>query len=344
MSGSTPYTARSPTQSNQYPPYSPTHPNRPFYSHHEPYHIPSQHLVQTTPPFPPASLVQSPLHNRPPTLASPLSAPNSLPPPPLPPSTHYQAYPTSPSAQQLRSSGAGYPVPLMPAYDGSPTHTHPSAHPSSLQSPIREQHHLPNGRHNDSTPVEPRPVSKDVSHYLLTTELSTYCLPQKPDRTSNPMSFASILGPSNNEPSPKPSPSSLPRVLTPPPKPVMDTKKTIAKQELKNLPPAETNGAMTNGHVAVPSRVVLHAPLSKEHISPLKPRKMATDAEADKILKALAQIDEAVYPDTDNGFYELKELFKQRSRKRKALIEETESRKKQVCCRFCYRFSLGQPC
>ena len=33
MSGSTPYAARSPTQSNPYPPYSPTHPNRPFYNH-----------------------------------------------------------------------------------------------------------------------------------------------------------------------------------------------------------------------------------------------------------------------------------------------------------------------
>lgn len=142
MSGSTPYTARSPTQSNQYPPYSPTHPNGPFYSHHEPYHIPSQHLIQTTPPFPPASLVQSPLLNRPSHLASPLSAPNSLPPPPLPPNSHYQVYPTSPSAPHLRSSSAGYPVNPMSVFDGTSTHAHPSAHSPPGQSAIREQHHL----------------------------------------------------------------------------------------------------------------------------------------------------------------------------------------------------------
>lgn len=145
------------------------------------------------------------------------------------------------------------------------------------------------------------------------------------------MSFASILGPSNNEVSPKPPPSSLPRPSTPPPKPVMETKKVVAKQELNSLPPVETNGAATNGYVEAPSKVAFNAPRPREFIAPSKPRKMATDAEADRILKALAQIDEATHDDVDVGFYESKELFKQRGRKRKATIEEGESRKKKVC-------------
>lgn len=145
------------------------------------------------------------------------------------------------------------------------------------------------------------------------------------------MSFASILGPSNNEVSPKPPPSSLPRPSTPPPKPVIESKKVIAKQELDSLPPVETNGAATNGYVEAPAKVVFNAPRRREFIAPSKPRKMATDAEADRILKALAQIDEATHDDVDVGSYESRELFKQRGRKRKATIEEIESRKKKVC-------------
>lgn len=332
MSGSTPFTARSPTQSNQYPPYSPTHPNRPFYSHHEPFQIPSQHLTQTTPPFPPASMAQSPLHNRPPpTLASPLPAPNALAPPPLPTSSLYQLLP-----QQLRLSSNGYLVNAMPSYEDSPTHAHPSAHsPPPLQSPIREQHNLSNGRHNDAGVTESRPLSKDVSCCLRNIELFTHTLPQKPDRTSNPMSFASILGPSNNEPSPKPSESKLPRPSTPPPKPVMDTKKAVDKHESRRLASMDTNGTATNGYAEVPSKLAFNVPTQRDYVAPSKPRKMATDGEADRILKALALIDETTYHDTDVGFHEFKELFKQRSRKRKADVEESESRKKKVHCHFC---------
>src|SRR6201996_72554 len=166
MSGSTPYAVRSPSQSNQYPPpYSPTHPNRPFFGH-EPFSIPPpQHLVQT-PPFPPASLVQSPLHNRP-TLASPLPAPTALPPPPPPPGSigagpQYQSLPSSPPFALQRSYSGHLVHPIMPPqYDGNPPHAHPAG--SALQSPLREHHSLTNGRPSEMSSSESRPQSKDVS-------------------------------------------------------------------------------------------------------------------------------------------------------------------------------------
>lgn len=164
MSGSTPYAVRSPSQSNQYPPpFSPTHPTRPFFGH-EPFSIPPpQHFVQT-PTFPPASLIHSPLHNRP-TLASPLPAATALPPPP-PLSTslgsHYQPLPSSPPYAHQRSYSGHLMHPAMPtAYDVHPSHAHPAI--PLLQSPIREHHSLTNGRPSEMSSSESRPQSKDVS-------------------------------------------------------------------------------------------------------------------------------------------------------------------------------------
>src|ERR1700710_1534603 len=200
MSGSTPYAVRSPSQSNpQYPPpYSPTHPNRPYFGH-EPYSIPPpQHIMQTPPPFSPASLVHSPLHNRP-TLASPLAAPTaSLPPPPLPvgagPQYQHQPLPSSPPFALQRSYSGHLVHPIMPSqYDVNPSHAHPA-----LQSPLREHHSLTNGRPTEMSSSESRPQSKDVSPHLVTVRNALTFIPQRPERSSNPMSFASILGPSNH--------------------------------------------------------------------------------------------------------------------------------------------------
>jgi hypothetical protein len=170
MSGSTPYAVRSPSQPNhQYPPqpFSPTHPNRPYFAHEPGYSIPPpQHLVQT-PPFPPASIVHSPLHTRP-TLASPLPAPTALPPPPLPVGAgpQYQSLPASPPFALQRSySGHLIHAPMMAPYDGNSSHAHPST--SALQSPLREHHNLPNGRPSENSTGESRPQSKDVSQTAL---------------------------------------------------------------------------------------------------------------------------------------------------------------------------------
>lgn len=169
MSGSTPFTARSPTQSNQYPPYSPSHPNRPYFGH-EPFQIPPpQHLMQTPPPFQPASLVHSPHQHRQSSLASPLPAPNALPPPPPPPPVgnapgYAQPLNSSPPFS-LQRSYPGHLVPptMPPQYDGTSSHAHPPGPPASgLQSPIRDHHSLSNGRLADNHHTESRPQSKEV--------------------------------------------------------------------------------------------------------------------------------------------------------------------------------------
>ncbi|KIW76047.1 hypothetical protein Z517_10792 [Fonsecaea pedrosoi CBS 271.37] len=334
MSGSTPYAVRSPTQSNQYPPpYSPTHPNRPFFVH-EPFQIPPQHLIQTPPPFPPASLVHSPHHTRP-TLASPLPSASALPPPPpppLPPSIgagpQYQPLTSSPPFALQRSYSGHLVHPSMPsAYDVNPSHAHPAGPPSSaLQSPLRDHHSLTNGRPGDISSSDSRPQSKD-----------------KPDRASNPMSFASILGPSNNEPSPKMAEAKLPpaRPATPPPPPpsapapvpislpVVESKIVPEKVPATKMLDLSPGLPLGNGHTKSQSKAEAVFP-PKKHLAPPRPRKILTEGEADKILKALAVIDETVFSDAEDAAWsEYKERYKQRSRKRAADVYEGELHKRK---------------
>ncbi|ETI23502.1 hypothetical protein G647_05304 [Cladophialophora carrionii CBS 160.54] len=315
MSGSSPYAVRSPSQSNQYPPpYSPTRPNRPFFGH-EPFSIPPpQHLVQT-PPFPPTSLVQSPLHNRP-TLASPLPAPNALPPPPPPPPSigagpQYQPLPSSPPFALQRSYSGHLVHPTMPPqYDGTPSHAHPTS--SALQSPLREYHSLTNGRPSEISSSESRPQSKD-----------------RPERSSNPMSFASILGPSNNEPSPKPSESKqpAPRPATPPSKPAAESK-PVAEKPTK-LPEIGSILSVVNGDPK-PAPKTETVQVQRRYVPPPPPRTKATDEELEKISKALNLIDEIAFSDVeDAGWAEHMQLYKQRSKKRAAIVLDSELHKRK---------------
>ncbi|KAI1612220.1 adenosinetriphosphatase [Exophiala viscosa] len=317
MSGSTPFTARSPTQSNQYPPYSPSHSNRPYYGH-EPYQIPPpQHLTQTPPPFPPASLVHSPHQHRQPTLASPLPASNALPPPP-PPVGNVPGYPqqltSSPPFALQRSYQGHLPPPNMPPqYDGAPSHAHPPGPPApGLQSPIRSHHNLSNGRPTDNLHPDSRPQSKE-----------------KPDRASNPMSFASILGPSNNEPASKPVESKPPGPITPPPKPVGESKISPEESLVVKQPSFDSSQPLTNGDVK-PAAKADTVQVARKFDAPAKPRTMLTEREADKVLKALAGVDDSQLSDVEEvGFYEHKERYKQRSRKRAAEVGEAELRKRK---------------
>ncbi|KIW97294.1 uncharacterized protein Z519_02686 [Cladophialophora bantiana CBS 173.52] len=329
MSGSTPYAVRSPTQSNQYPPpYSPSHPNRPFFGH-EPFQMPPQHLIQTPPPFPPASLVHSPHHTRP-TLASPLPSTSALPPPPPPPlpppsigaGPPYQPLTSSPPFSLQRTYSGHLVHPSMPSpYDVNPSHAHPPGPPSSaLQSPMRDHHSLSNGRPADMSSSESRPQSKD-----------------KPDRASNPMSFASILGPSNNEPSPKISEAKLPpqRPATPPPppplskEPFVESKPAPEKPPVTRMPEVGANQTLGNGITkSQPKAEAVHA--SKKYVAPPRPRKILTEGEADKILKALAVIDDTSFSDAeDASWFEHKERYKQRTRKRAADVYEVELHKRK---------------
>ncbi|EHY57140.1 putative DNA helicase ino80 [Exophiala dermatitidis] len=319
MSGSTPFATRSPTQSKQYPPYSPTHPNRPYYGH-EPFQIPPQHLIQTPPPFPPASLVQSPHHHRPPTLASPLPAPNTLPPPSVGTGPQYPPLASSPSfplqgTYSRHLASASNPSPNMPAqYDGTPTHAHPSGpSPSSLPSPMRDQHILPNGRSTEGAFQESRPHSKD-----------------KPDRASNPMSFASILGPSHHEPTSKVADGKPSRPATPPPaKSVLESKPVPEEPLVAKLPDLGQPRHVLNGEAKLQSRAdSLH--FQRKIVAPSKPRTILTEREAEKILKALSSIEEGPLSDVeDGGLLEQKGRYKQRSRKRAADVAESELHKRK---------------
>ena len=63
----------------------------------------------------------------------------------------------------------------------------------------------------------------------------------------------------------------------------------------------------------------------------MKPRKVATDAEADKIIKAMAAIEDEDLSDLeDPKFREMEEHYKRTSLKRAADIEEAESVKRKV--------------
>jgi hypothetical protein len=164
MSGSAPFpAARSPTQSNHFPPpYSPTHSNRPYYNHEYP-QPPPQHVMQTPPPFPPASLVHSPHHARP-GLTSPLPPPSSSLPPPPPGNSTYQPLTSSPP-YPIQRTYAGHMGNMPAPYEGTPTsHAHPSSRQESvLQSPIREHHPMPNGLLREHQASDLRPQSKEVA-------------------------------------------------------------------------------------------------------------------------------------------------------------------------------------
>ena len=144
------------------------------------------------------------------------------------------------------------------------------------------------------------------------------------------MSFASILGPPNNEPSPKFSETKLPRPATPPPKAVVESKLLPEKHDAPRLPEIDSSCHLVNGEAKSQRKAeVVHHRI--KHSVPAKPRKVLTDMEADKILKALAIIDDATFSDVEEvGFYEHKERFKQRSRKRAADVCQSELRKRKV--------------
>lgn len=119
--------------------------------------------------------------------------------------------------------------------------------------------------------------------------------------------------------------------MTPPVIPVMEMhvpeQPTAVKlPEIESPPPPP----LTNGEAKAQPKPEPKSS-SKKHAVPPKPRKILTEKEADKILKALAMIDEGPLSDVDDGsFYEQKEQYKQKSRKRAADIGEAELQKRKV--------------
>ncbi|KAK5193031.1 putative DNA helicase ino80 [Exophiala xenobiotica] len=143
------------------------------------------------------------------------------------------------------------------------------------------------------------------------------------------MSFASILGPSNNEPAPKPVETKPPRPSTPPPKPVAETRILLEVPSVIEQQEADSPKPLTNGDVQeqTDTDTVL---VATRYVAPAKPRKTLTELEADKVLKALNHVEEDPQSDVEDvGFYDQKERYKQKGRKRAAEISETELRKRK---------------
>ncbi|KAK5945064.1 putative DNA helicase ino80 [Knufia obscura] len=187
----------------------------------------------------------------------------------------------------------------------SSAHAHPHSRQGSLhQSPGRAYTPIANGLSRDPPPQDMRPQSQG-----------------KPDRASNPMSLGSILSSSNNEPSPPKHPDSLPRPLQP--------SQPIDSSVKHEYPPqpvvlASPNHKM-NG-IIEPSR----SKAKEESVIVDKPRHIMTKHEKEKFAAAVAEIDDADFSDEDAvGFYDLKQLYLQRTKKRAREIEIFEASKKR---------------
>ncbi|CAL5872166.1 uncharacterized protein PFLUO_LOCUS6424 [Penicillium psychrofluorescens] len=227
MTGAPPYNPQSsPSQQQRFPAYSSPSKNHPYYPSNEQQQPPSQqqqqqypqHPPQTPPGYGPSSIARSPRFSQ----ASP-PMPGSLPTPLNGSAPPHPAHPEPSSSQYQSHSTSGTPqLPLPRPFSGSvlpgngaspygpPTpHGHP---PSGLdthsQSPSREPESPYRMRGNgagygSSMMREARPASPQET---------------KPARAADPMSFASILsGPTDDQSSKKPSPSSAPSAAPAPP-------------------------------------------------------------------------------------------------------------------------------
>src|ERR1700761_8949025 len=105
------------------------------------------------------------------------------------------------------------------------------------------------------------------------------------------MSFASILGPSNNESSPKLSEAkhAPSKILTPPSIPVVDSR-PVAEKPVK-LPELVSNRSFENGEPKLQPKMET-AHVQRRYLPPPPPRTKATDEELEKISKALNAIEE----------------------------------------------------
>ena len=107
--------------------------------------------------------------------------------------------------------------------------------------------------------------------------------------------------------------------------------KTVPEEPIAvKEPETDVSRSFVNGDTKQPSKLDTK-PAPRKYVVPSNPRKILTEGEADKILKALAIIEDAAESDVEGGgWLEHKERFKQRSRKRAADVLEVELRKRKV--------------
>jgi hypothetical protein len=145
------------------------------------------------------------------------------------------------------------------------------------------------------------------------------------------MSFDSILGPSNNDPTPKAVEAKQPpaRPMTPPPsKPVAESKPSVSEKVAK--PEIGPIHSLVNGDTK-PVPQMDPVPYQRNDVPPPPPRTKATEEELEKVTKALNAIDETRFSDVeDEGFARYKQAYQARGKKRAADVVESEVQKRKV--------------
>lgn len=142
------------------------------------------------------------------------------------------------------------------------------------------------------------------------------------------MSFASILGPSNNEPSPPKQPEpKLAKTFSSPSKPAPAAP---ADQDAISLKPKVE---LINGINGV-KEFRTNDGIPKEPLKPVhppKPRKVLSKSEAERITTAMLKLDDTVFSDPETGdFDQQHQRYRERSRKRARQLEDVEGRKRKA--------------
>jgi chromatin-remodeling ATPase INO80 len=235
---------------------------------------------------------------------------------------------------------------MPPPYEGTPSsHAHPlSRQGSILQSPVRKHYPIQNGLPRDPPQSDSRPQSKEVCADTIACFQKTNSSSQKPDRTSNPMSFASILGPSNNESSPTKQEPELVRKLSTP-------SKTLPLQEHQDqeMEQPQSDGFVTmNGVNGVKPSILnddgtASVLVAKPELPP-KPRKVLSKSESDRVFREMATIEDTAFSDTEAGDFEQQhQLYREKTKKRARQVGDLQEHKRKVSCMdFLQKLTLTQ--
>lgn len=252
------------------------------------------------------------------------------------------------SSTEPRQPRSAQHSPVAPRFpQQSPTfaasHAHPpSRHNSVSQSPIQNSPEQPvfrrgssgysttmNGTIDSPASQESR---REVTRQLLQPSVMTE---QRPTRTTDPMSFSSILSNTTNDPPVSTPPSAPPTKrfnrsskITNGERPVsaiQSTPITQRKPSVKALPsPSREPFAKEQVNEAV-------QPPRPSHSSSSEPKRTMSDKENDRIQKAMAEIDAMELSEVEApGWEPAKQSYAHFSRKRLADIDEIETSKRKA--------------
>jgi len=321
-----PSTGRSPTQSNHVPPYSPTNKSMHFFNHDQ-----YQGPPRTPPPFASSTLVRSPHFV--PAMPSPLPGINGQSPHHTDGTQYYQPNAASPPYQLQRTySGQLFPAggPSAPG-SGQSSHAHPPSRSDSLaRSPPKDQEgEVRNGIRgfagSEPAASAPRPPSQEVAKPSKPIDATPTDLPpQKPTRTNDPMSFASILSdPTTPVPASIMSPTQIKSEI-----PMANANSVPVKSDATGAttevhPDSREPGHLTPHPPYAPS--TLDIPQTNGHVATtINPRRVLTAEENEKVSKFLNDIEDTSFSDIENRGFE-QEMARYVAKRKKRVLEEDES-------------------